>query len=375
MSLRMTWSATTHGVTIRFHDSRSIARWLSELSPRTKVWVMIGGDALFLPLCMIASVAFRLGSIEAALDTALDVQLTLALLTLPVLGLAGLYRAVLRYIDLRVLVAASSALAAVVLLVFALALLFQVQLRAAFGAADLLVRRLCLRRDLALRRARAAAARAQASRASCAWPPRSTARATRACSLSRAMQFSTEYKPMCFLDDRRDLQGKTVAGLRVYSPENLPEAVFRHDVAQIVVAIPSASTAQKRRLIQRVEGAGLPVKILPEPVRDGRRPRRACLTSAKSTSPTCSAATRCRPTRPCSRATSPARWSWSPAPAARSAASCAARSCRSGQASWCCSTTRSSRCTPSTTSCGLRRLASRSSPAWARCSTRPCCAR
>ena len=98
-----------------------IARWLSELSPRTKVWVMIGGDALFLPLCMIASVAFRLGSIEEALDTALGVQLTLALLTLPVLGLAGLYRAVLRYIDLRVLVAASSALAAVVLLVFALA--------------------------------------------------------------------------------------------------------------------------------------------------------------------------------------------------------------------------------------------------------------
>ena len=81
--------------------------------------------------------------------------------------------------------------------------------------------------------------------------------------LSRAMQFSTEYKPMCFLDDRRDLQGKTVAGLKVYSPENLPEAVFRHDIAQIVVAIPSASTAQKRRLIQRVEGAGLPVKILP----------------------------------------------------------------------------------------------------------------
>jgi FlaA1/EpsC-like NDP-sugar epimerase len=43
----------------------------------------------------------------------------------------------------------------------------------------------------------------------------------------------------------------------------LPEAIFRHEIEQIVVAIPSASSTQKRRLIQRVEGAGLPVKILP----------------------------------------------------------------------------------------------------------------
>jgi FlaA1/EpsC-like NDP-sugar epimerase len=239
-----------------------LARWLSELSPRTKVWIMIGGDALFLPLCMIASVAFRLGSIEEALDTALDVQLTLALLTLPVLGLAGLYRAVLRYIDLRVLIAASSALAAVVMLVFALALLFQIQMLPrsallifwfvafAYVVTSRFVARALLRRGLRqagqLRLATAIYGAGDAG-----------------VQLSRAMQFSTEYKPMCFLDDRYELQGKTVAGLKVYSPESLPEAVFRHDIAQIVVAIPSASTAQKRRLIQRVEGAGLPVKILP----------------------------------------------------------------------------------------------------------------
>ena len=59
------------------------------------------------------------------------------------------------------------------------------------------------------------------------------------------------------------LQIKTVAGLRVYGPGRLEEAVIRHDVAQIVVAIPSTSAAQERRLIERIEVAGLPVKILP----------------------------------------------------------------------------------------------------------------
>ena len=237
-------------------------RRLALMSPRAKVWVMIGGDAVFLPLCMLASVSFRLGSLGSALETALHVQVMLALLTLPVLGIAGLYRTVVRYIDLRVLAAASASLAAVVLLVFSLALLFQVQVLPrsallifwfvafAYVVTSRFVARALLRRGLKhgsrprMRTAIYGAGNAGAQ-------------------LAQTMQISGEYQAVCFLDDRRDLQGKTVAGLRVYSPNGLAEVMFRYDVAQIVVAIPSANTAQKRRLIQRVEGAGLPVKILP----------------------------------------------------------------------------------------------------------------
>ena len=237
-------------------------RRLALMSPRAKMWVMIGGDAVFLPLCMLASVSFRLGSLGSALETALHVQIMLALLTLPVLGIAGLYRTVVRYIDLRVLAAASASLAVVVLLVFSLALLFQVQVLPrsallifwfvafAYVVTSRFVARALLRRGLKhgsrprMRTAIYGAGNAGAQ-------------------LAQTMQISGEYQAVCFLDDRRELQGKTVAGLRVYSPDELAEAMFRYDVAQIVVAIPSANTAQKRRLIQRVEGAGLPVKILP----------------------------------------------------------------------------------------------------------------
>ena len=94
----------------------AIPRYLAQLSPRAKMGVMIGGDALCLPLCMFAAVALRVGSLEAALATAPALQFMLAWLTLPVLGAAGLYRTVVRYIDLRVLAAASGALAVVVLI-------------------------------------------------------------------------------------------------------------------------------------------------------------------------------------------------------------------------------------------------------------------
>ncbi len=249
----------------------SIARQLAQLSPQAKVCVMIGGDAIFLPLCMLLSVALRMGSIPDAVETAPLVQVVLALLTLPVLGAAGLYRTVVRYIDLRVLAAASGALAVVVLMVYGLALTFEVRVLPrsslliywfvafAYVVTSRFLARALLRRGLkhgGRPRLRAAIYGAGDAGAQ----------------LAQAMQFSPEYKAICFLDDSENLQGKTVGGLRVYPPAALTEAVFRHDVGMIVLAIPSATTAQKRRLIQRVESAGLPVKILPGPadLEDGK---------------------------------------------------------------------------------------------------------
>ena len=240
----------------------SVIRRLAQLSPRAKMVVMVGGDALSMPLCMLLAVALRLGSWENALETALLIQVGLALLALPVMAIAGLYRAVVRYIDLSVLAAAGSALAAVVLIVYAIAGLLHMQvlprssllifwfIAFAYVVSSRFVARTLLRRSVRPgARARVRTAIYGAGDAGV--------------QLAQAMLFSTEYRPVCFIDDRRDRQAKNIGGLRVYSPTSIDEAVLRHDVGQIVVAIPSASAAQKRALIARVEATGLPVKILP----------------------------------------------------------------------------------------------------------------
>ena len=90
--------------------SSSIGKRLASLPARGKLYLMLGGDAVFLPLCLLASVSMRLGSLGQALETAPWVQLALGLLTLPVLGYAGLYRTVVRYIDIRVVVRSCLAL-------------------------------------------------------------------------------------------------------------------------------------------------------------------------------------------------------------------------------------------------------------------------
>ncbi len=232
------------------------------LSPQAKVAVMIGGDAVFLPLCMLAAVALRQGSLEDALATAPLAQVALALLALPVLALTGLYRTVVRYIDLRVLASASAALAVVVLLVFALAFVLDVPM---VPRAALLVFWFIAFAYVVTSRFVARAFLRQGMRH--AGRPRMRTAIYGAgdagAQLAQTMQFSLEYKAVCFLDDRRQLHDKTVTGIRVYGPQDIAEAIVRHDVEQIVVAIPSATAAQKRQLIAKLEPAGLPVKILP----------------------------------------------------------------------------------------------------------------
>jgi FlaA1/EpsC-like NDP-sugar epimerase len=240
----------------------NIGRRLASLAPRTKLAVMVGGDALFLPLCVIASVALRLGSLEAALQTALHVQLILGLLTLPVLGLAGLYRTVVRYIDLRVLVASGLALAAVALVMFSMAHAMDVLF---IPRSSLLIfwfvtfTYVITSRFIARSLLRQGFRRAGRPRLRTAIYGAGNA----GVQLAQTMVFSPEYNAVCFLDDEPTLHYKTVAGLTVYPPASLDRAIYRHDVVQIVLAIPSATTAQKRELITRVEHAGLPVKILP----------------------------------------------------------------------------------------------------------------
>ncbi len=241
--------------------NRIIKRFLA-LPSRAKAALMVGGDAIFLPVCMLLAVSLRLGSLGVALDTALPVQIGLAWLAIPALGVAGLYRTVVRYIDLRVLLAASVALAVAVLCTYGLAYAasFRMLPRSAlisfwFEAFVYVVTSRFLVRAM-LHRSISHSARSRVITAI-------YGAGDAGVQLARAMQYSNEYRPVCFFDDRRELHHKSVSALPVFPPEAIAEAIERYDVAEIVIAIPSATVQEKRTLVERLAPVGLPVKILP----------------------------------------------------------------------------------------------------------------
>lgn len=236
---------------------------LAALQPRAKLLLMAGTDAILLPLCLLLAVSLRLGGVAGVSAGTLTLAaLTVGWLTIPLLAYSGLYRTVVRHLDLRVIVRACLGLGGLVVGVYvlALALDFSVLPRSAlliywfvafayvissrFSARGVLRRSLSQNNRRRLRTAIYGAGEAGAQ-------------------LVRTMQFSLEYEAVCFIDDRSDLRRRTVVGLNVYPPESLNEALKQHDVDHIVIAIPSASVAQKRELIRQLEPTGLPVRSLP----------------------------------------------------------------------------------------------------------------
>jgi FlaA1/EpsC-like NDP-sugar epimerase len=250
---------------MRAISESTIALKLAELPPRQKFLLMLGADALLLPLCLHLAFALRMGSLQGNTPNSSLlplVSVAVGCLTVPVLAYAGLYRTVVRHLDLSVILRSCLALGVAVLGVYAMALVLAIDtlptsalliywfVAFAYVITSRYSARAVLRRSLNRhdrRRLRTAIYGAGEAGAQ----------------LARTMHFSMDYKAVCFIDKRIDLHRRTVCGLKVYPPEGLAEALERHQVDHIVVAIPSATTAQKRRLIRQLEPLGLPVRSLP----------------------------------------------------------------------------------------------------------------
>ena len=79
-----------------------------------------------------------------------------------------------------------------------------------------------------------------------------------------ALQNGEQYLPVAFVDDSRRMIGSTVHGIRVYSPNSLYELIETWSVRQILLAIPSATHAERKEIINRLEHLPVHVKTVPD---------------------------------------------------------------------------------------------------------------
>lgn len=240
-----------------------LGRLMASLSGRGKLALSYFADGLFLPICALLAVAMGPLSLRGALEEINpSVYLFTGLATIAILTLTGLYRSVVRFIDFKSVALTSLALAVAVTALYVLAKLVGfVALPAAsiisywfVAFAYLLTSRLLARTLL------------QSGLKRAGRPRRNTliyGAGNAGVELARAMHLSLDYQALCFVDDSSSLWGRVVAGLKVFSPEQMEQAIGRYNIEQIVVAVPSAVASERRALITRVEAFGLPVKMLP----------------------------------------------------------------------------------------------------------------
>ncbi|EGN74602.1 Putative nucleoside-diphosphate sugar epimerase [Idiomarina sp. A28L] len=81
--------------------------------------------------------------------------------------------------------------------------------------------------------------------------------------LAHSLINGAEYHPVCFIDDDPTLQGSTVLGLRVCSPQKIQELLTQFEPKLVLLAMPSATRSRRREILDTLEPLRVSVQTIP----------------------------------------------------------------------------------------------------------------
>ncbi|WP_442920754.1 polysaccharide biosynthesis protein [Massilia sp. DD77] len=228
-----------------------------------KVALMVAADLVMLPLCFLIAMILRGGDLDLAKEFSPGSYLFIAALTILAFSMSDLYRAVIRFIDHRLLSMSGLSLAIAIfcawLALFALSDVgFPRSALAIYwfiAFSYVVMSRIGLRNLLRAHRGRA-------GRAGHAVPVAIYGAGEAGARLAQALRDSDDYRALCFFDDKRTLHERTVAGLRVFPSARLAEMASDLGIRTTVIALPTAAPERLRDIMQRLGQAGVPAKIL-----------------------------------------------------------------------------------------------------------------
>ena len=226
-----------------------------------KIALMVGVDLLALPLCFLVAMFLRVGDLKLALHYGAASYLVVALLTIAAFSMSDLYRAVIRFIDQRLLTATGLALGVAVLCEYFVLLLLNDEKfpRSALAIYWFIVFSYVVTSRITVRNfLRNHISQRPLDDHAVAIYGAGEAGAQ----LAFTMRTSNEYRPVCFFDEKHVLNDRTIAGLRVFHTDRLVEMVNSMCIRSVIIAIPSVSPERLRDIMQRLAGAGVTTKIL-----------------------------------------------------------------------------------------------------------------
>ncbi|MBK8892413.1 MAG: polysaccharide biosynthesis protein [Dechloromonas sp.] len=231
------------------------------LPRRHKQAISVATDFVLLLLAFWSALALRFETWNPTLAPYGWQMLAAPLLAIPIFIRLGLYRAVIRFMEDRVVfVVAGGVTLSVMLLAAGIALthtpglsrgvlaIYWLLAIVYVGATRFIVRSYFLQAE-----------RSQDSRKRIAIYGAGQA----GTQLAYALRAGREYQPVVFFDDNPALQKSELAGLRVYPPDELAAVLAAKQVDELLLAIPSASRARRAEIIDRLEGLHCKVKLVP----------------------------------------------------------------------------------------------------------------
>ena len=235
---------------------------LVQMNRKAKIALMVGVDLLALPFCCLIAMLLRVGDLNLALGYGMLSYIVVALATVAAFSVSDLYRAVIRFIDQRLLTVTGLALGGAALAVYFVLLVVNDErfprsalaiywfIAFSYVVTSRITVRNFLRNHIGQRPANTNNTVAIYGAGE------------QGAQLALTMRTSNEYRPVCFFDDKHVLNERTIVGLRVFHTDRLVEMVNSLCIRSIIIAIPSVSPERLRDIMHRMAEAGVTTKIL-----------------------------------------------------------------------------------------------------------------
>ncbi len=81
--------------------------------------------------------------------------------------------------------------------------------------------------------------------------------------LVSALRNVRDYMPVAFIDDKRELQGATIGGIKVYPSDQLPELIKKKKIKEILLALPSQTRQRQKQILAKLEPLKVKIKVTP----------------------------------------------------------------------------------------------------------------
>jgi len=252
-----------------------LAYWFIGLTRPRKALILIGADFVFAVLALWSSFSLRWGVLFAPSRIEWTLIAVAPLLAVPIFMRLGLYRAIIRYIEMKALwtiVQAVTLYACAFAALYFLPFIFYESgirsLPRTVPVLNWLIMLLLVGSsrffarwwlgDVYIRLGGGHHAAAHMKKNVVIYGAGSGG-----VQLASALALGREFKPVAFIDDDPSLHKHKIHGLKIYPFSALSYLIERFDVASVLLAIPSARRARKSELIRQLEPYAVQVLSMP----------------------------------------------------------------------------------------------------------------
>lgn len=237
-------------------------KFVLDLSRFRKQLIAVCVDLFFLPLTFFMSIWLRYDDMTTALTMQyLWLIVAAPLISIPIFIKLGLYRAVIRFIDQKIIYVVVGGVTLSVIIMIALTVSITSMVGMSRGVFGIYWVSAIMYMAASRFAARGYLLRASGSKGLIRVAIYGAGQS--GVQLASALNMMHEYMPVAFIDDKRELQGTTISGIKVYPSSNLAALIADKRISQILLAMPSLSKGLQTRVLDQLASLKIKIKVTP----------------------------------------------------------------------------------------------------------------